>query len=121
MVFMAFLHRLVNGPELDVTGRIATVDREFAVGSGRVDLLVRWPVVGHETQHFAVEMKVRRDKDGDPLDAGLAQLSEYLDRLELDSGTLILFDLRSDAPPMAERCSRKTSEHAGRTITVLRL
>ena len=39
MVFMAFLHRLVNGPELDPTGRVATVDREFAVGSGRVDLL----------------------------------------------------------------------------------
>lgn len=65
MVFMAFLHRLVNGPELDPTGRIATVDREFAVGSGRVDLLVRWPLKGHETQHFAVELKVRRNKDGD--------------------------------------------------------
>jgi len=73
LVFMAFLHRLVNGPELDLTGRIATVDREFAVGSGRVDLLVRWPVSGHETQCFAVEMKVRRDKDGDPLDAGARQ------------------------------------------------
>jgi hypothetical protein len=71
-------------------------------------------------------MKVRRDKDGDPLQAGLEQLSQYLDRLGLepgapDAGTLILFDLRIDAPPMAERCSRTTQEHAGRTFTVLRL
>ena len=121
LVFMAFLHRLVNGPELDIGGRVATVDREFAVGSGRVDLLVRWPLAGQETQHFAVEMKVRRDKDGDPLDTGLEQLSQYLDRLELDRGTLILFDLRGDAPPMAQRCSRETREHAGSAITVLRL
>ncbi len=121
MVFMAFLHRLVNGPELDLDGRVATVDREFAVGSGRVDLLVRWPVAGHETQRFAVELKVRRDKDGDPLEAGLEQLARYLDRLELDHGTLILFDLRGDAPPIAQRCSREIREHAGRTITVSRL
>ncbi len=131
LVFMAFLHRLVNGPELDLTGRIATVDREFAVGSGRVDLLVRWPVSGHETQYFAAELKVRRDKDGDPLDAGLKQLSQYLDRIEREpgapaagapaAGTLLLFDLRGDAPPMAQRCSRTTIDHAGRTITVVRL
>ncbi len=121
MVFMAFLHRLVNGAELDLTASVATVDREFAVGSGRVDLLVRWPVEGREVQRFAVEMKVRRDKDGDPLEAGLEQLSQYLDRLELEAGTLILFDLRNDAPAMAQRCSRTVSEHGGRAITVLRL
>jgi hypothetical protein len=126
MVFMAFLHRLVNGAELDLTASVATVDREFAVGSGRIDLLVRWPVPRRETQpgeiqHCAVEMKVRRDKDGDPLEKGLEQLSEYLDRLGLDTGTLILFDLRSDAPPITQRCSQTVSEHGGRSITVLRL
>jgi hypothetical protein len=68
-----------------------------------------------------VEMKVRRDKDGDPLPEGLEQLSQYLDRLALEDGTLILFDLRSDAPAMAQRCSRTVSEHAGRAVTVLRL
>ncbi len=47
--------------------------------------------------------------------------STSLRALALDTGTLILFDLRGDAPPMAERCSRKTKEHAGRTLTVLRL
>lgn len=133
LVFMAFLHRLINGAELDPATRVATVDREFAVGSGRIDLLVRWPVAGlpgtvltgdvpaDDVQRFAIELKVRRDKDGDPLAAGLEQLGQYLDRLGLDTGTLILFDLRRDAPEMARRCSRTLVEQGGHAITVLRL
>lgn len=129
LVFMAFLHRLVNGVDLDPydldpSFAVASVDREFAVGSGRVDLMVRWPVAvegGLEIQRFAEELKVRRDRDGDPLQKGLEQLSEYLDRLELDTGTLVLFDLRSDAPAMSERCSLTSHSHGGREIGVLRL
>ena len=117
---------MVNGVDLgpedvDPTGTVATVDREFAVGSGRIDLMVRWPVPGRQPQRFAVELKVRRDKAGDPLQAGLRQLSDYSDRLGLDTGTLILFDLRTDAPPMDERGSLEPMEHGGRTLTVLRL
>ena len=126
LVFMAFLHRLVNGIELgpkdlDPAGTVATVDREFAVGSGRIDLMVRWPLPGGDVQRFGVELKVRRDKAGDPLNIGLDQLSDYLDRLELDTGTLILFDLRTDAPPMQERCSRTSTEFRERSLTILRL
>ena len=125
LVFMAFLHRLVNGIDLDAAPEsrlgVATVDREFAVGSGRIDLLVRWPVPGGPAQRFAVELKVRRDGDRDPLADGLLQLTEYLDRLDLDHGTLLLFDLRSAAPPIPERCSKTELEQAGRTFTVLRV
>ena len=131
LVFMAFLHRLVNGVDLGPGGfgpstAIATVDREFAVGSGRVDLLVRWPSEtadgrGKQVECFAVELKVRRDGAADPLAEGLRQLSEYLSRLNLDTGTLMLFDLRRDAPPMAERCRRATMEHDGRCLTVVYL
>ena len=126
LVFMAFLHRLVNGVDLgpeDVRAqpRVATVDREFAVGSGRIDLLVRWPVPGSvvSVQRFAVELKVWRDGAQDPALSGLDQLGAYLDRLGLDTGTLIVFDLRADAPPMTERCRRSTVEHGGRSFTVL--
>jgi hypothetical protein len=34
---------------------------------------------------------------------------------------LVLFDQRTDAPPIAERCFRREVEHGGRRITVLRL
>ena len=126
LVFMAFLHRLVNGVDLDPQQMdpsitVASVDREFAVGSGRIDLMVRWPVPGGPPQRFAVELKVRRDKAADPLEQGLQQLGDYLDRLGLDTGTLILFDLRTEAPPMNERCGREILEHGGRSVTVLRL
>jgi len=126
LVLSAWLHRIVNGGA-EVEARpagVAAIDREYAVGSGRVDLLVRWPLpaeAGGGVQRFAAEIKVRRDRDGDLLDEGLEQLSEYLDRLGLDEGTLVLFDQRSDAPPIAERCSRREQVYGGRRITVLRL
>ena len=59
--------------------------------------------------------------DGDPKADSLEQLSEYLDRLGLDEGALVLFDQRSDAPSISERCSRSEEVYGGRRITVLRL
>lgn len=112
LVFMAYLQRIVNGGGL--------IDREYGVGRGRIDLCVRWP---HPKglQRWAIELKVWRDGRSDPLPEGLAQLSGYLARLGLEEGTLILFDGRSAAPPLLERCQESESEHQGRRIRVLRL
>lgn len=122
LVFMAWLHRIVNGGEVEARpAGVPAIDREYAVGSGRIDLLVRWPLPAGGVERFAAELKVRREGDGDPLDDGLEQLGEYLDRLGLDAGTLVLFDQRDKAPPIRERCSRREQEHGGRRITVLRL
>jgi len=112
LVFMAYLQRIVNGGGF--------IDREYAVGSGRIDLCVRWPLPAG-VERWAVELKVWRSGRPDPLDDGLQQLGGYLDRLGLERGTLILFDGRRQAPPVPERCSRTEVEHGGRTITVLRL
>jgi hypothetical protein len=49
------------------------------------------------------------------------QQSAYLGRLGLDRGTLLLFDVRSDAPPLPERISVTETEHQGRRIAVVRL
>ncbi len=130
MIFMAYLQKLINGGG---HRRGTSIDREFAVGSGRVDLLVIWPLSpsgdqggeilpGGEVERFAVELKVwRRDRDPDPLDQGLEQLSAYLERLDIAEGTLILFDRRPGAAPLPERSSRSETTHVGRRITVLRL
>lgn len=112
LVFMAYLQRVVNGGGF--------IDREYAVGSGRIDLCVRWPRP-EGLEQWALELKVWRDGRPDPLPAGLEQLSAYLGRLGLAEGTLILFDGRSEAPPLPERCSRRTIEHRGRQIEVVRL
>ncbi len=123
LVIMAWLHRVVNGgAEIEARpGGVAAIDREYAVGSGRIDLLVRWPLASGAVERFAVELKVRRDSDGDRLEEGLEQLGGYLERLGLDTGTLVLFDQRTDATPLTERCSREELEHGGRRIIVLRL
>ena len=55
MLLQAYLQSVVNGG-----GRI---EREYALGSGRVDLLIVWPLADR-VQEFVVECKVVRAHDG---------------------------------------------------------
>jgi hypothetical protein len=117
LVLMAFLQRIVNGG--------GSLDREYGVGRGRIDLLVRWPYTddtGHEqVQREALELKVWTEKKPDPRDKGLEQLDAYLDRLGLDHGVLVIFDRRKNAPPWAERSAfEQAATPAGRPVTILR-
>ena len=80
LVLMAFLHRVVNGG--------GTLEREYAIGSGRMDICLRYGKVV-----MGIELKVRREKL-DPLTKGLTQLDKYLDGLGLDTGWLVIFDRR---------------------------
>ncbi len=91
------------------------------MGSGRIDLCIRWPLADRSVQRFALELKVWRPGRPDPVEAGLEQLNRYLKRLGLDEGTLVLFDQRPDAPPFADRGTRETRTVDGRRILVLRL
>jgi AAA ATPase domain len=117
LIIMAFLTRIVNGGGF--------VDCEYGVGRGRVDILVRKPYTDgngkRAVQREAVEVKVRRAKSGDPLQEGLVQLDGYLDRLGLDTGTLVIFDRRPSAVkkhPDPKFSSERTP--AGREVILLR-
>jgi hypothetical protein len=117
LVLMGFLQRLVNGG--------GQISREYGVGRGRVDILINWPhgtPAGKQAwQREAIEIKVWREGKRDPLGEGLAQLDGYLDRLGLDTGTLVVFDRRPDAVPLAERTAfAEAVSPSGRAITVLR-
>jgi len=109
LVLMAFLQRVVNGGGM--------IDREYAVGSGRLDICVKWPWAGGLDTH-ALELKVRTDKKN-PLGEGLDQLAGYLRRLGLDHGTLIIFDRRTNAPPVDGRGTFDEEVHAGLNILIL--
>ncbi len=113
LVCMAYLQRIVNGG--------GYIDREYAVGSGRIDLCLRWPLADGTCQRFALELKVWREGRPDPLEAGLGQLAGYLERLGLDKGTLLIFDQRDEAPPFADRGARESRTVDGRSLLVLRL
>ncbi|MDY7225485.1 hypothetical protein [Hyalangium rubrum] len=108
LVLMAFLHRVANGG--------GSLEREYAIGTGRMDVCLR-----HGPDTLAMELKVWRDGEKDPLDEGLAQLDGYLAGLGLSSGWLIIFDRRNGQPPLAERTHATTAvTRASRRVTVLR-
>lgn len=90
LVLMAFLQRIVNGG--------GTIDREYGVGRRRIDLLVRFPYTKKDgtraEQRRALEVKVWRKGEKNPLAKGLAQLDDYLAGLGLSRGTLVIFDAR---------------------------
>jgi hypothetical protein len=108
LVLMAFLHRVVNGG--------GTVEREYAIGSDRMDLCLRY---GPTT--LAIELKVWRDGRPDPLAAGLEQLDRYLAGLGLQMGWLVIFDQRSGLGAMGDRTTtEQATSPTGKSITVIR-
>jgi len=75
LLFMAWLQRIVNGG--------GSISREYAAGLGRLDLCIDFA-----GERFAFELKLSSPK---ALENGCTQLAEYLNRLSLDSGRLIIF------------------------------
>lgn len=116
LVLMAFLQRVINGGGF--------VEREYGVGRGRIDLLVRWPYSEggqRRWQRHALELKVWREGEADPLSKGLAQLDAYLERLGLDEGVLIIFDRRRQPGSAVSRTRFEQAQApSGRQVTVLR-
>ncbi|MEL6462239.1 MAG: AAA family ATPase [Cyanobacteria bacterium J06621_15] len=108
LVLMAFLHRVVNGG--------GTLEREYAIGSDRMDLCLKY---GSTT--LGIELKVWREKKRDPQEQGIEQLESYLARLGLNEGWLLVFDRRKNALPMEERLSTQVVVTDNqRAITVIR-
>jgi type II secretory pathway predicted ATPase ExeA len=108
IVLMAFLHRVVNGG--------GTLEREYAIGSGKMDICLRY---GKLT--LAMELKVWRDGRPDPLKEGLPQLDKYLSGLSLDTGWLVIFDRRKGLPPISDRTTiENVTSPDGRDIIVIR-
>ncbi|AUX22336.1 uncharacterized protein SOCEGT47_028370 [Sorangium cellulosum] len=71
-------------------------------------------------QRRALELKVWRKGQKDPLREGLAQLDDYLARLRLRRGTLVIFDARGQLARTPPRFDEATTPR-GRRATVLRL
>jgi hypothetical protein len=109
LLLQAYLQRIVNGGGL--------VDREYALGSGRVDLLVRWRYpkgaarVDQKVQRIVLELKTIRDKrrsassaeqssarrtplSDNALSEGLEQTSRYALRSDASEAHLIICDER---------------------------
>lgn len=92
LLLQAFLNRVVNSG-----GRI---EREYALGRRRTDLLVIWPSASDQAPgtefRYVIECKVLRAgrSPGDLIKRGAKQTAAYMDRCGADSGHLVVFDRR---------------------------
>ncbi len=111
LVLQAFLHRVVNG-----RGRI---EREYALGSRRVDLLVVWPGGQAGTGRFVVECKLLKDgrSQARTIERGLEQTAAYMDLCDADAGHLVVFDMR-EGQTWAEKIYTEERSRNGTPITV---
>ncbi len=77
LLLMAFLQRIINAG--------GDINREMAVGNGRIDLSVTFG-----NRQFALELKIKWDNR--TIENGKEQLNRYLDQLGLKEGYLVIFD-----------------------------
>ena len=108
LLLQAHLQRVVNGG-----GRI---EREYALGRGRTDLLIVWPQGGRE-RRFVVECKVLRKGLERTIAEGVEQTRSYMDRCGAEAGHLIVFDRTPDRP-WADKIFRRAPAGAGVPVTV---
>jgi hypothetical protein len=93
LLLQAFLQRIVNGGGL--------IEREYALGRGRVDLLVRWRYLkdaGRQEQRIALELKTIRPSSRDPNKAfseGLEQTARYAEQSNAVEAHLVVCDQRA--------------------------
>lgn len=106
LLLMAFLQRVINGG-----GRI---NREYALGRKRVDLLILWPGT-QPVQRIVVELKVLHGNK--TLPEGLKQTASYMDTSNATEGHLVIFDQKSQKN-WDEKIYHRTELIDGKTIQV---
>ena len=99
LLLMAFLQRVVNGG-----GR---VDREYAAGRGRMDLLICFGGKSNLVEIKLVHPRMGREATRDQ---GLEQVERYADQTSPDTCHLVIFDRRLDqrSKTWEERLSRES-------------
>lgn len=108
LLLQAFLQRIVNGG-----GRI---EREYGLGRGRTDLLVRWPYGAAAVQTAVLELKLLHGSLERTLAQGLEQTWGYADRCGADEAHLVVFDRRDR--PWEDKLFQRVERVRGRTIAV---
>jgi len=113
LLLQAWLQRIVNGG-----GHIV---REYALGSGRADILVRHffqDSRGRAEQRFVVELKVVRDHHSvkTTMDEGLRQTAGYADRCAPEEAHLVVVNPKKLS--WAKKLYVKECSVDGRAITV---
>ncbi|MEM7495599.1 MAG: ATP-binding protein [Myxococcota bacterium] len=120
LLLQAFLQRTVNSH--------GSIQREQAVGSGRTDLIVSWPLGDKDVtlqraekkQIIVLELKLIHRNDGadSVMTKGLKQTARYMDRFHAPEGHLILFDRRKGKSWDERIWTKQQIAPDGKNITV---
>jgi hypothetical protein len=111
LLLMAFLQRIINGGGI--------VDREYAAGRGRMDLLIRFGGRSNLVEIKLVHPRMGREAT---CDQGLQQVDRYADRTGPDTCHLVIFDRRPEqrTAPWEKRLSRQArTTPGGRAVEVI--
>ncbi|MDR1003957.1 MAG: ATP-binding protein [Prevotellaceae bacterium] len=113
LLLQAFLQRVVNGG--------GYIDREYGLGRGRTDLLIRKPLTngyGGPVQYIVLELKIKRGEQEKTIALGLEQTSEYMDHCPAGTeGHFILFN-RDKGVAWEDKIWHRKETYKGRLITV---
>ena len=115
LLLQAFLHRIVNGG-----GRI---EREYALGRRRTDLLIVWPAARFASEadpavrRHVVECKILHGGIEATIREGVEQTLDYMDKCRAESGHLVVFD-RDESKPWEDKLYRREESLGGRPVTV---
>jgi hypothetical protein len=117
LLLQAFLQRIINGGGI--------IDREYALGRGRVDLLVRWrypkdkPRREQGEQRVVIELKtVRKNRAPDEvISKGLQQVSRYADESNADESHLVICDERPGRS-WDEKIFEREEKTGGRNVKI---
>ena len=115
LLLHAYLQKVVN--------RGGRIEREYAMGRGRTDLLLQWPQGGKwgqgQLSRHVIECKALRKGQGldSTIKNGLRQTAWYMDRCAAESGHLLIFD-RRPGKSWAERIFRREERVGDTTIAV---
>ncbi len=113
LLLQAYLQRVVNGG-----GRI---EREYALGRRRTDLMIRWPNgdAGESERRIVIECKVRRERSSmqSVVDEGLRQTRDYMDTCGTAEGHLVVFE-SDESKPWGERLFRREETSGGVPVVI---
>jgi hypothetical protein len=109
LIMQAFLQRIINGG-----GRI---NREYALGRKRTDLLIEWPIDDEqgfygEVQRIVVELKIQRKALDQVIEEGIVQTRGYADSVGAKEMYLVIFN-RNPNTAWDDKIWQKTVDDLG--------
>ncbi len=114
LLMQAFLQRIINGG-----GRL---NREYALGRRRTDLIIEWPLNSEQgffgpVQKVVIELKILRGDREALVVKGLEQTAAYADACDAAEAHLVIFD-RDPVRNWEEKISYVEATCSGRSIGV---